>query len=110
VSATEPTGAPTTDAQERARRALNLDPVHAAQNAAPQGDAILHGLEKMRGFFSTQEARLNNFLSGSQGPLLDTNRLMAFQMEIMNFSLVVTVASKLTGNSTQALESLLKGQ
>jgi hypothetical protein len=94
------------DAQERARRALNLGPIHAKPNTSGGGEAILHGLEKMRGLFNAQEARLINFASSP----MDTQRLMALQMDAMNFSLVVTVASKLTGNSAQALESLLKGQ
>ncbi len=107
VSSTDPAGTATTDAQERARRALNLNAVHATQNTTAQGDLILHGLQKVRSFFSAREAQLNNLVSGS---MVDTNRLFAFQMEIMNFSLVATVASKLTGTSTRTLESLLKGQ
>ncbi|QOZ76322.1 EscI/YscI/HrpB family type III secretion system inner rod protein [Bradyrhizobium sp. CCBAU 53351] len=93
----------TADAQERARRALNLNP----PKTAPQGDTILHGLQNLRGVFDKQEARINNLSSVRAA---DTNTLLSMQMEVAKFSVLVDVTSKLTGKSTQALESLLKGQ
>jgi type III secretion system YscI/HrpB-like protein len=98
---------PTADAQERARRGLNLDPAHAAPQKPAHGEAILHGLQSIRGVFDTQEARLHNLLSR---PAADTNTLMSMQMEVTKFSVLVDVTSKLVGKSTQALEALLKGQ
>jgi type III secretion system YscI/HrpB-like protein len=38
------------------------------------------------------------------------NTLLAVQMEVVNFSMLVDVTSKLTGKSTQAFDTLLKGQ
>ena len=40
----------------------------------------------------------------------DYNRMMELQAQLVEFSLVVDVTSKLAGKSTQALDSLLKGQ
>src|SRR5262245_56921251 len=110
VAAAQPTTAndasvgPTTDAnaQERATRALQLDPPKT-----PAGDTILDGLQKLRGVFDAQQGRINSVMSQ---PVTDVNTLMAMQMEIANFSLMVDVTSKLTGKSTQTLEVLLKGQ
>nr|WP_283814287.1 type III secretion system inner rod subunit SctI [Bradyrhizobium liaoningense] len=93
------------DAQDRARRALDLNPPKAA--ATPHGDTILHGLQNLRGVFDKQEARINNLASARAA---DTNTLLSMQMEVAKFSVLVDVTSKLTGKSTQALESLLKGQ
>jgi type III secretion system YscI/HrpB-like protein len=108
VAPTQPAtaGDVTADAQERARRGLNLDPAHAAQKPA-HGETILNGLQNMRGVFGAQQARINNIMST---PAADTNTLMAMQMEVTKFSVLVDVTSKLVGKSTQAFESLLKGQ
>jgi type III secretion system YscI/HrpB-like protein len=100
------TGDATADAQERARRGLNLDPAHAAPKPA-HGESILNGLQNMRGVFGAQEARMNDIISR---PAADTNTLMAMQVEVTKFSVLVDVTSKLVGKSTQAFESLLKGQ
>ena len=103
-TATDAGVGPTTDAnaQERARRALQLD-----TPKSPAGDTILDGLQKLRGVFDAQQGRINSVMSQ---PVTDVNTLLAMQMEIANFSLMVDVTSKLTGKSTQTLEVLLKGQ
>jgi type III secretion system YscI/HrpB-like protein len=103
--ATEAAGGTTADAAERARRGLNLDPAQAAKPA--HGETILNGLQNIRGVFGAQEARLDNLISR---PAADTNTLLAMQMEVTKFSVLVDVTSKLVGKSTQAFESLLKGQ
>jgi type III secretion system YscI/HrpB-like protein len=105
--ATDAAGGATADAAERARRGLNLDPAQAAQQKPAHGEAILNGLQNIRGVFGAQEARLDNLISR---PAADTNTLLAMQMEVTKFSVLVDVTSKLVGKSTQALESLLKGQ
>jgi type III secretion system YscI/HrpB-like protein len=105
--ATDVTADAAADAQERARRVLNLDPAHAAQQTAAHGEAILHGLQNVRGVFGAQEARINSIISR---PAADTNTLMAMQMEVTKFSVLVDVTSKLVGKSTQVFEALLKGQ
>jgi type III secretion system YscI/HrpB-like protein len=105
--ATDAASGTTADALERARRGLNLDPAHAAPQTHNHGEAILHGLQNVRGVFDTQEARLNNILSR---PAADMNTLTAMQIEMTKFSVIVDVTSKLVGKSAQALEALLKGQ
>jgi type III secretion system YscI/HrpB-like protein len=105
--ATDAAGSTTADAAERARRGLNLDPANAAQQRPAHGEAILNGLQNIRGVFGAQEARINDIISR---PAADTNTLLTMQMEVTKFSVLVDVTSKLVGKSTQAFESLLKGQ
>jgi len=96
------------EAKERAKRALHLD--DPAQKAAPvsgAGDTILEGIQKLRGVFDAQQARVNKVMSS---PATDMHTLLAIQMEVVNYSVLVDVTSKLTGKSTQAFETLLKGQ
>ena len=100
-------GGATADAQERVRRALNLNPAQAAQQRPAHGDAILNGLQSVRGVFAAQEARLTDLASR---PTTDVNTLMAIQMEVIKFSVLIDVGSKLTGKSTQALDALMKSQ
>lgn len=95
-----------TDAAERARRALDLAPVEKAQTATEPGDRILDGLNRVRGVFDNQNARLGALVSQ---PMSDADRMIGLQVEVINFSLLVEVASKLTGKSTAALETLMKG-
>lgn len=97
-------GNPGTEARERARRALGLDAPAAA--APPAGDAIIEGMQKLRGVFDGQVGRINS-ISGSKN--LDIGSLMSMQMELVRFSLLVEVTSKLTGKSTQAFDTLMKG-
>jgi type III secretion system YscI/HrpB-like protein len=97
----------TADAQERARRALNLNSTAPAQRKAVHGDAILHGLQNIRGVFDAQETRINSLVSRSA---LDTNALMATQWEVTKLSVLVDMTSKLAGKFTQLPETLLKGQ
>jgi uncharacterized protein involved in copper resistance len=104
---TDGTAPAATDAAERARRALDLNPNKAPQSKASYGDSILHGLQNLSNVFAAQEARINNL--GSR-PAADTNTLLSMQMEVAKFSALVDVTSKLTGKSTQVLDTLLKGQ
>jgi len=95
------------DAQERTRRALGLDAPPQVARPAPAGDTILDGLQKLRGVFDAQQARINQALTS---PISSVNSLISVQMEVVNFSMLVDVTSKLTGKSTQAFDTLLKGQ
>jgi type III secretion system YscI/HrpB-like protein len=104
---TDTAGGATADAAERARRGLNLDPAQATQQKPAHGETILNGLQNIRGVFGAQETRINNLMSR---PAADTNTLLAMQVEVTKFSVLVDVTSKLVGKSTQAFESLLKGQ
>ncbi|WP_378940838.1 EscI/YscI/HrpB family type III secretion system inner rod protein [Mesorhizobium sp. ANAO-SY3R2] len=105
VSASPPAQAEL-DAQARARRGLGLEGVEGASRSEP-GDMILDGLQKLRGVFDAREARVSELMKSSS---VDASMLMAVQMEITNFTLLVDISSKLTGKSTQALDTLMKGQ
>ena len=94
-------------AEERARRALQLESPPVQDAKAAGGDTILDGLQKLRGVFDAQQARIAALTSQ---PVVNFGTLMAVQMEVVNFSLLVDVTSKLTGKSTQAFDTLLKGQ
>ena len=104
ATAADGAGSATADAQERARRALNLG---SAKQQPAHGEAILNGLQNIRGVFTAQVAHMNELAAR---PRADVNTLMALQMEVAKFALLVDVTSKLTGKSTQALETLLKSQ
>ncbi|MBT9288733.1 type III secretion system inner rod subunit SctI [Prosthecodimorpha staleyi] len=112
ISQTTPTptsGTAATTDRERARRALELD-APAAKTTVPaegSGDAIIEGMQKLRGVFDAREAQLGKLMSHSH---MDVNTMMAMQMELVRFSLLVEVTSKLTGKSTQAFDTLMKGQ
>lgn len=90
-----------TQAQSRAREALELT------GPSNHGDAILGGLQRLRGIFDKQEGIVSRLMSGSAA---NTGTMLAMQMEVANFSLLVEVTSKLTGKSTQAFDTLMKGQ
>jgi type III secretion system YscI/HrpB-like protein len=104
TDATTPSDA--ASAANRAVQGLELDP--DSDSAAGTGTAILEGLGRMRSIFDSQldgvarSTTLNN--------PFDYNRMMELQAQLVEFSLVVDVSSKLAGKSTQALDSLLKGQ
>lgn len=82
------------------------DPVHAARKAEG-GDLILEGLSRLRGTFDRQISSIN---AGLADPDLSVNRMMAMQMEVAQFSLLVDVTSKLAGKTTQSIDTLMKGQ
>jgi len=107
ASIAQPAGAPSmAGADERARTGLGLERV---DQAAPKsaGDLILQGMEQMRGVFDARETRINQLMSS---PSIDARTMMAMQMEMTNFSVLVDVSSKLTGKTTQTLDTLMKGQ
>lgn len=92
-------------AKERARRALEIEATTPTRRG--DGDAILGGLQRLRGVFDAHEARINEALSGN---VTDANTLFAVQLEMARYTMLIEVSSKLTGKSTQAFETLLKGQ
>ncbi len=89
--------------RERVRRSLELD----TTRAAGEGDTILQGLQKLRGTFENRHARINEIMNTGA---VDTNALLAMQMEVAQYTLLVDVSSKLTGKTTQSLDTLMKGQ
>jgi|GEM_PF-2722853 len=89
-------------ARDRARRALELAP-----SDATEGDSILHGLKTLRGAFDARSARVGAIMAAQS---IDSQTLLAMQMEVAQYGLLVDVSSKLTGKTTQSLDALMKGQ
>lgn len=94
------------EAVGRARETLGLDPVQKAGQPQP-GDLILDGLQKLRGNFDASNASINRLMNSST---LDAHAMMEMQVELVRFSLLTDITSKLTGKSTQAFDTLMKGQ
>lgn len=69
-------------------------------------DSILKGLERLRASFNAQEARIAGLMSGAYS---DTEALLAMQMEMTNYSILVDVTSKLASKAAQGLDTLMKG-
>lgn len=80
--------------------------VHSTRKAEG-GDLILEGLSRLRGTFDSQISSINAHLAD---PDLSVNKMMAMQMEVAQFSLLVDVTSKLAGKTTQSIDTLMKGQ
>jgi type III secretion system YscI/HrpB-like protein len=91
-------------AQERARRTFGLDPAAAPSTSA--GDKILDGLQGLRQVVETQKT----LISKHAGSNVNTMSMIAMQMEVANYSLLIDVTSKLVGKSIHSLDSLLKSQ
>ncbi len=102
---TAPGGASSVDSRRDTIRALDLAP-----NAAPgvnPGDTILSGLKKLQGEFSDRQSALVRDLDA---PSTSTNALLKLQMDMVQYTLMIDLASKITGKMTQAVDSLTKGQ
>lgn len=93
-------------AAARAREALGLE-APAATVPPTGGDMILDGISRLRGVFDAREARLSEIM---QSGAVDSRTLMAMQMEVTQFTMLVDISSKLTGKSTAVFETLMKGQ
>lgn len=89
------------DAGDRAARGLELQP-----QVGP-GQSILDGLGRLRGVFDQQ---IDGVANVNRREVLDTATLMNLQAEVVRYSLLVDVTSKLAGKSTMALDTLMKGQ
>lgn len=100
------TPADNADAANRAVQGLELD--GETDSAPGTGTTILEGLGQLRGLFDSQLDGVAQ-RSAMTTPY-DSIAMMQLQAELVEFSLVVDVTSKLAGKSTQALDSLMKGQ
>lgn len=89
-----------TSATERAVRGLELT------DEGP-GQSILDGLGRLRSIFDTQTNAVADITTGQ---VLDATTLMSLQAEVVRYTVLVDVSSKLAGKSTQALDALMKGQ
>lgn len=97
------------DPADRARRTLGLEPeasVAPAANAST-GDLILDGLSKLRGNFDASAQKIASVMNGAP---VDMEAMLSVQVELARFSLLTDITSKLTGKSTQAFDTLMKGQ
>lgn len=103
VDAREPAGAVD---RERVRRSLGLDGVSPVATPT-QGDTILGGLQKLRGVFDARHAHLTDMMKSD---VANTQGLMAMQMELAQYTVMVDVSSKLTGKASSSLDTLMKGQ
>ena len=94
-------------ARNRALRGLDLE--KSAVDAKPNetGDSILDGLSRLRGVFDNQE---NAITSIASSPLTGADKLVTLQLEVVKYSMLMDMTSKLTGKSTQAFDTLMKGQ
>ena len=94
------------DAQARAAEGLGLETPQPATEENG-GTAILNGLEQLRSVFDGQYANMGSQVQGSN---INTEGMFALQAEVIKYSVLVDVSSKLAGKSTQAMDSLMKGQ
>lgn len=92
-----------TDARLRAAEGLGL----ASEESVGPGNSILNGLEQLRSVFDSQYGAVGSKL---QGTTLDTAALMSLQADIVEYSVLVDVSSKLAGKVTTSIDSLMKGQ
>lgn len=99
------------EVRERALRALGFEPVEPVGPSQPPtattGDTILEGLKHLRGAFDEQTSNLNRMNADGA---MSSGEMLALQVEVVKYGLLIDVTSKLTGKSTQAFDTLLKGQ
>lgn len=91
---------------ERALEGLELNQTTAATDGP--GQTILNGLERIRGAFDNQISSVTTQVT--EGQAMDVTTMMNIQREVVQYSVLVDVSSKLAGKSTQALDTLMKGQ
>jgi type III secretion system YscI/HrpB-like protein len=91
------------DSRLRAAEGLGLD----ADAPAGPGNSILNGLEQLRASFDSQYNAVGSKL---QGTTLDVTAMMQLQADIVKYSVLVDVSSKLAGKVTTSIDSLMKGQ
>lgn len=94
------------DNQVRARRALDLDGAKAT-SLPTAGDAILGGMQKIRGIFDVREHQISRVQTSN---LVDTQTLIEMQKEVVQYTMLLDITSKLTGKASQVVDQLMKGQ
>lgn len=92
--------------QARARQALELG-VAPDTSRTETGDAILGGMQKLRGAFDASFSRIGDI---SRSNLSGVETVIEMQREVVHYSLLIDVTSKLVGKATQAADQLMKGQ
>jgi type III secretion system YscI/HrpB-like protein len=102
-AAPTPTAAESQGAREDALKTLELNGAAAPSNST--GDTILNGLSKLREVFDVQQSKLAGI-----GYTDSASGLIVAQLEVVKYSMLVDVTSKLTGKATQSFDTLMKGQ
>jgi type III secretion system YscI/HrpB-like protein len=92
--------------QQQTLKALDLDKSKSSQPLS-QGDAILSGLGKLQGIFANKQGELTSAINSGS---LSAQSLMKVQMDLVQYTLLIDVASKVTGKVTQSVDTLVKGQ
>lgn len=99
-------GTDSVNANERALEGLELGQTAPVKDGP--GQTILNGLERIRGAFDSQITNMSTQVT--EGQVMDVTTMMNIQREVVQYSVLVDVSSKLAGKSTQALDTLMKGQ
>ncbi|WP_341367282.1 type III secretion system inner rod subunit SctI [Yoonia sp. BS5-3] len=84
----------------------------AAVEAPGTGQGIIDGLSKLRGVFDAQEQAVTGITPADTAGarLTNTSELINLQLEVVKYSMLMDVTSKLAGKSTQTFDTLMKGQ
>lgn len=76
------------------------------------GQGIIDGLSRLRGVFDAQEQAITGISptdpAGTR--LLSSSELINLQLEVVKYSMLMDVTSKLAGKSTMTFDTLMKGQ
>jgi len=67
----------------------------------------LDGLQKLRANFDQRHAKVSEMMKSN---VVDASTLLAMQVEVVNYTMMIDLTSKLTGKSTQSFDTLMKGQ
>lgn len=97
--------APSAEADPRLRAAEGLG-LNRDDPSGP-GNSILNGLEQLRATFDGQ---YNSVGARLEGTTMDVASMMELQAEVVKYSVLVDVSSKLAGKVTTSIDSLMKGQ
>lgn len=104
--AVDSAGSATSTPQQQTLKALELDK-SSNTPATSQGDAILSGLGRLQGIFTSKQ---NTITSAINSTSMSAQSLMKIQMDMVQYTLLIDVASKVTGKVTQSVDTLVKGQ
>lgn len=105
TSANNPLSSPTNiDTEEQVQRAQQTNSLKSAR-APTIGDAVLAGLQKLRGTFTAHEVQLHTIASQP----ISTETMYAMQKEIHKLTLLTDVTSKLTNKAISTIDTLMKG-
>lgn len=76
------------------------------------GQGIIDGLSRLRGVFDAQEQAITGISPTDPGGtrLLNSSELINLQLEVVKYSMLMDVTSKLAGKSTMTFDTLMKGQ